>query len=68
MAYPDSSDPVDANARLLKADWIAELNSGAKNIMPTIKRVFRPSGLLGFIADPFLDLAAVTFLKSSKRT
>ncbi len=68
MVNPAISDPVDANARLLKADWIAELNYGVKHMVPIIKRVFRPSGLLGLIADPFLDLAAVTFLKSSKRT
>jgi hypothetical protein len=68
MATPTSSDPVDANARLLKADWIAELNYGVKHMVPMIKRVFRPNGLLGIIADPFIDLAAVAFLKSSKRT
>jgi hypothetical protein len=68
MVTPTISVPVDANARLLKADWIAELNYGVKHMVPMIKRVFRPDGLLGIIADPFLDLAAVAFLKSSKRT
>ncbi len=68
MADPAISDPIDTNAKLLKADWIAELNFGVKHMIPMIKRVFRPDGLLGFLADPFIDLAAVAFLKSSKRT
>jgi hypothetical protein len=58
---------VDANARLLKADWTAEIDAGVKHVIPLIKRVFRPDGLLGFIADPFLELAAVAFLRSSRK-
>ncbi len=68
MPSPATDDQVDANARLLKADWIAEIDSGVKHIVVAIKRVFRPDGLLGIIADPFIDLAAIAFLKSSRNT
>jgi hypothetical protein len=68
MATPATHDQIDVNARLLKADWIAEIDFGVKHMVPVIRRLFRPDGLLGFIADPFIDLAAVAFLKSSRKT
>jgi hypothetical protein len=68
MAIPDTRDQLDANALLLRADWIAEIDSGVKHMVPVIRRIFRPDGLLGLIADPFIDLAAITFLKSSRKT
>nr|MDO8084130.1 hypothetical protein [Candidatus Sigynarchaeum springense] len=68
MPDPATNDQVETNARLLKADWIAEIDSGMKQVVEIIKRVFRPDGLLGIIADPFIDLAAIAFLKSSRRT
>ncbi|MEX2680398.1 MAG: hypothetical protein Q6373_002265 [Candidatus Sigynarchaeota archaeon] len=68
MQNPTTNDQVDVNAKLLKADWIAEIDAGVKHMVAVIKRVFRPDGLLGIIADPFIDLAAVAFLKSSRRT
>jgi hypothetical protein len=68
MATPDTHDQVNANAMMLRADWIAEIDSGVKHMVPVIKHIFRPDGLLGFLADPFIDFAAITFLKSSRKT
>ena len=68
MSIHDPRDQINTNARMLRADWIAEIDSGVQHMVPVIRRIFRPDGLLGFLADPFIDLAAVAFLKSSKRT
>ncbi|NMC06882.1 MAG: hypothetical protein GYA24_16810 [Candidatus Lokiarchaeota archaeon] len=67
MSSTDTPDQVDVIARLLRNDWIAEIDAGVQHLIPVIKRIFRPDGLLGFIADPFIDLAAVTFLRSSRK-
>nr|MDO8112242.1 hypothetical protein [Candidatus Sigynarchaeota archaeon] len=68
MVNVKDREQIGANKRLLTREWIDEIDVGVKHMVPIIKQVFRPEGFLGLLVDPFIDMAAVAFLKSSRKT
>ena len=59
---------IENNIKILKEEWISELVLGLKDIEPIVKNEFELKGIVGLISNPFIDLGAVTYLRSMRKT
>lgn len=67
---PDQPLPedIETRVRLLKEDWIAEIDRGLRHIRPFIQEQFHVNGIIGLISDPFIDMGATAYLKTMRKT
>ena len=68
MLDANQLNDIEARVRLLKEDWVGEIDRGLKHLHPLIQDEFRVKGILGFISDPFVDMGATAYLKGLRKT
>nr|MDO8118315.1 hypothetical protein [Candidatus Sigynarchaeota archaeon] len=66
MNGEDDERQIDARAKLLRDDWIAEIDGGLEYLRPVIMNELGISGFGEFL-NPVIEFSAKSFLRTSRR-